>query len=598
MSRARPEAFGVVAGPSWRAEPVRGVGARVPAPRPACARRGIPTPVPEKPRLCCGAFRVSGVFFTAPKPAMGVGPHHTRNGAAVNKPFLADVMPAGHPITGGTVRPIGYRRNGAPIMPVIGGSQPLGGPVTGAVQPQGQPGGQQPATFVPGLGGQPVPVLAPGVLPTAMPPGAPQAGQVPFFGPPGMQPAPAPLFGQQPGTMPGQPMPQAYTPQPFVPQGVAPAMPYGYGPPAVQPQFPFLGQPAGPAPGQPAGVNGQQPGTAPGQPAGQQAGGQQPQGGGQQTVDGAWDKPYPQKPVGEMNDAEAAAYWKYHHRKAEDLLRQRGDYDQLKQQLGQLQQMTATEWQRAVMDAESRGAAKVLDQAAGQMVAVAFQSAAANRLSAEQIQAALVRLDARTFVHNGQVDVAAVQQYVDTIAPARSNGLVPLLPQQGPQALPLQQVTLGQPGMPLQPGQPGYGQQPTFGALPQGQPYAQPYGQPYPQAQGQQPQQFGQQPGYGQQALVGQVMAPQPGYGQVPIPGVPQPYQPAMPIPQPAVQAAGLGGLPGLQQRHPGLPAAADFGQGPAVPGPPVNAMQSGAAMAAARHGGRTRSAQIAATRL
>lgn len=509
-------------------------------------------------------------------------------GTAVNKPYLADVMPAPsgawNPITGGAGQLIGYRRNGAPIMRAAGGSQPFGGPVNGAVQPQGQPVGQQPAGFVPGLGGQPVPVVMPGVLPAAPPQGVQQPGQVPFFGPAGMQPAPAPMFGPQPGTMPGPVQPQGFVPQPYAPPGVSPAMPYGYGPasqPQQQPQFPFLGQPAGPPPGQPPGVqqqNGQHPG---GVVQGQQQG-QQPQGGGQ-PADGSWDKPYPQKPLNEMTVEEQNSYWKYHNRKLEDRIRAMGDYDQVRAQLAQLQQMTQTEWSKAVMEAEQRGASKVMDQAATQMVAVAFQGAANNRMTPDQITAALSRLDSRSFVNNGQVDIAAVHQYVDMIAPARSNGLVPLLPQMQ-QQLPMPQVPIGQPGMPLQPGQPGYGQQPTFGALPQpGQQFAppQPYGPPQM---------------YGQQALTGQVMPAAAGYGQIPTPGVPQPYQPAAVIPQPAVQASGLNGLPGLHGRQPGLPAAQDFGQGPAVPGPPVNAMQAGAAMAAARHG-RTRSQQIAATR-
>lgn len=380
----------------------------------------------------------------------------------------------------------------------------------------------------------------------------------------------APMFGQQ--------VPQAYAPQP---QGVTPGLPYnagGFLPP--QQQFPF------PMPGQMPAPNGQQPGGQPNghQPPQQQPGQQSPQGGGGQQTgggDGTWDKPYPQKPLAEMSDPEQLAYWKYHHRKSEDRLRAMGDYDQLKQQLASLQQMTQTEWQRAVLEAEQRGTAKAMEVAAGQMVSVAFQGAANQRMTPDQIHAALQRLDAKSFVTNGQVDIAAIHQYVDTIAPPRQNGLVPLLPQQGQQQLPLQQVALGY-QQPLQPGQPGYGQQPTFGPLGQ-----QPPGQQFTHGQQFTPQQS-QVP-----VLSGQVMPS--GYGQVPIPGVPPAYQPAAQVPQPVVQAAGLHGLPGLTQ-HPGLPAATDFGQGPAIPGAPVNAQQSGAQMAAARHG-KTRSQQLAQTR-
>ena len=478
-------------------------------------------------------------------------------------------------MTGAPVQALGVRRNGAPIWPVFGGSQPLGGPAAGSVQPSaGQPGGQQPVgQFVPGLGGVPVPVLGPG--------GYPQQQAVPQQ-PQGVMPGQPQMFGQ-PG-MPGQQFAgQSYG----VPQGVMPGQPYAVG--GVLPQqqvpfpFPFPQQPQG----QPG--NGQQP-SAPQQgqqPPGQQPQGQQPQGGGQQTggSDGGWDKPYPQKPLTEMTVEEQNTYWKYHNRKLEDRIRQMGDYDQLKQQLGQLQQMTQTEWQRAVLEAETRGRNSAMEQAAGQMVAVAFQGAASNRMTPDQIQAQLGALDPKRFVHGGQVDIAAIHQYVDTIAPQRQNGLMPVFPpaQNGPQQLPLQQVALGQPQQPLQPGQPGYAAQPTFGPI-NGQ---------------QQPQQFGGQygqPQFGQPALTGQVLPPNGyGYGQVPIPGVPQAYQPAAQIPQPVVQAAGLAGLPGLAGHRPGLPAATDFGQGPAI-GQVHSPQTSGSAMAAARHG-KTRSQQLADTR-
>jgi hypothetical protein len=526
----------------------------------------------------------------------------------VKKPNLADVLPVHptmqHPITGAPVRALGVSRNGNPIWPVAGGSQPLGGPAPGAVQPSAmQPGGQPPAgQFVAGLGGVPVPVLAPGVLPMAQPYAAQQQGvPVPTFGPQVGQQAPVPQPFAQPQYQPayGQP---AYGQQPYGPPvGAMPAAPFPYAPPpAHQSQvFPFAmpgapayGQPGQQQPGAPA--NGNQPAAQPGQqnPAGQPAGQQQPQGGGQQQTgngndSGAWDRPYPQGvPLEQMNDAQQRDFWKWHARQHENKLRQMGDYDQVKHQLGQLQQMTQTEWQRAVMEAENRGRTAALDQAAGQMVAVAFQGAAKDRMNPDQIQTAISRLDARTFVHQGQVDIASIQAYVDAIAPPRQNGMVPLLPQQ--HGLPFQHVTLGQP---LQPGQPGYAQQPTFGPI--GQPQQQ-YGQQYaaPQQYG---QPYGQQP-YGppQQALAGQVMPP--GYGPVPIPGVPGSYQPAPQVPIPVVQAAGLHGLPGLHGRQPGLPAATDFGQGPAMPGMAPNPAQSGAAMAAARHG-KTRSQQLAVTR-
>lgn len=541
----------------------------------------------------------------------GEQPPNPKWGTEVNAPQLADVMPLPvhptrrHPITGQPIQALGFTRNGRAIWPVMGGSQPLGGPVPGAVQPQpGQQGGPAPVPqFVQGLGGMPVPVLAPGALPMmapqqqAMP--VQQPGVVPVYGQPGVQP---PYNNGGPGLAWQQP-------------GVTPQLPYLLGQPGQQPQFPFA------MPGQPGQVQGQQPpnGQQPGGQPGQQPAGQQPQGGGQQAgggSDGTWDKPYPQGvPLEQMSDPQKVEFWKYHSRQNENKLRQYGDYDQVKQQLAQLQQMTQTEWQRAVLDAENRGSAKAMEQAAGQLVAVAFQGSAQTRMTPDQIQAQLSKLDPKQFVHNGQVDIAAIQAYVDIIAPQRQSGLVPLLPQMQPGQLPIQQLTLGaQVGTQLQPGQPGYGQVPTFGPIGQAaqqgwqapgqQQVPQPFGQVPGQMQGQQG--YGQMPGqqgYVQQGYVqqgygqvpGQQGYGQQGYGQIPVPGVPTPYQPAAHPMQPVVQPAGLHGLPGLTAQH-GLPAAGDFGQGPAIPGAPANAAQSGAAMAAARHG-KTRSQQLAETR-
>lgn len=511
------------------------------------------------------------------------------------KPQLADAMPLPvhptkrHPFTEAPLQALGLRRNGDPIWPVIGASQPLGAPAPGAVQPQaGQFAGQQPGgQFVPGLGGVPVPVLPQGGTPMAPQQPGQSMPQLPMYGQPQQ---PMPMYAQpQMGAMPPA---SPYTPLPFQ----QPA----YGQQTTLPQFGqvMVGQPQGqPGPlpfGQPQGQPGQQQNGGPqqGQPRqqpGQQAG-QQPQGGGGQPAgdnnSGTWDRPYPQGvALDQMTDPQKVEFWKWHARQHEQKLRGMGDYDQVKQQLLQLQQMTQTEWQRAVLEAENRGQAKALEQAAGQMVAVAFQGAAQSRMTPDQIHAQLSRLDARSFVVNGQVDIAAIQAHVDAIAPSRQTGLVPLIPPgQQVQQLPLQQVPIGHLGQPLQPGQPGYTAQPTFG----------PIGQPLGVQNGpQQPltgQVLGAQPGYGPSAY-GQ----QPGYGQVPIPGMPAPYVPAMQIVPPAVQASGQYGLPGLANRQM-LPAAADFGQGPTVPGAPINANQAGAAMAAARHG-KTRSAQVAATR-
>lgn len=515
----------------------------------------------------------------------------------MEKPYLADVVPLPvhpsmrDPRTGAPLQAIGLRRNGDPIWPVMGGSQPFGGPVPGG-QPQPQFGQQQfggqappAAPAVPTLGGPP----APGVpYQVAQPVPGQQQPQWTIGAVPGQQ---QPQWQQVPG-MPGQ---QQHVPgfgQPGQPGWpVQPGLPGwpgqpGQQPPAPAPTLPFVlatpQPPAVPQPGQQAAQPGASvPGQGvpqPGQPSQQPNTGDQGQTGSGDN--GVWDKPYPQNtPVASMSPEHQAAYWKYHHRKSEDLLRTMSDYQQVKTELANLRQMTQTEWQRGVLEAEQRGAAAAMDRMAGQMVAVAFQGAAASRMSPDQIQAQLTFLDPKRFVVNGNLDVAAIHRYVDTVAPPQA-GLVPLMPA-GQQQLPVQQVPLTPGGQQVPP---GYGQQP--GGQVQWQPGG---GQYVPQQH--MPGGVNGQPGYGQPAAYGQQ---QPGYGQVPIPGVPQAYgvQPVgMPAP-PVVGSAGLGGLPTLTA-VPG--AAIDFGQGQGAQMAP-SALAAGAQVAAARNGGRTRSAQLAAT--
>jgi hypothetical protein len=224
------------------------------------------------------------------------------------------------------------------------------------------------------------------------------------------------------------------------------------------------------------------------------------------------------------------------------------------------------------MAAEQRGRAAQQQIDAQQLVQFAFQVAAKDRASAEAINAQLAHLNPAGFMHNGQVNLDAVQHYVNVTWPAQSQPQPQTLwMQPGQPPLPGQPMT-GQPaGGYIQPGMPGYAQQPTFG--PAGQP-----GQPA----------YGQQPGYTQP---GQGIT----YPPPAVPGVPQQYPPMQQqpqVPQHVVQPAGMAGLPSLT---PGQRPVTDFGQGAGASNP-LGGLQAGAQVAAARHGGKTRSQQLAAT--
>ncbi len=500
-------------------------------------------------------------------------------GTIAVKPYLASVdgpdpsLPFHptmvHPMTGAPLQAIMRRKDGRLVWPVMGGSQPFGDPAAGVAAQQN-----------PGLPGQPM-GQTPGLA------------QIPVLG--GGQVV-APQQQANGGNPYGQQMQQPQQQVPFVGQ-------YGQPPQGGQPQYPIAGQQ--PPPQFPFQVpsplqvamqhsqpqNGQQPQGQPGQ-GGQQQNGQQNQNGqgqngqgqqaqsgqGGQQNNGTWDRPYPQGvAVEQMTVEQQRDYWKYHSRKNEAEKNRYGDYDQIKTAYEQLRAATATEWQRAEMAAEQRGRQAATQQAAAQLVQFAFQTAASGRTTPEAISAQLSVLDPTRFMHNGQVNLDAVQHYVNVTWPQ-------------PQGQPQQQslwMQPGQPGVPtpgqpattyLQPGQPGYAQQPTFG--PVGQPGQPAYGQP---AYGQQP---GQVPGY---TGPGQGIT----YPPPAVPGVPQHYPPTQQQqapPQHVVQPAGMAGLPSLT---PGVRPVTDFGQGAGATNP-QSGLQAGAAVAAARHGGKTRSAQLA----
>ncbi|MFD8496331.1 hypothetical protein [Amycolatopsis sp. NPDC059657] len=70
-----------------------------------------------------------------------------------------------HPITGQPLTALGYKKNGSPIWPILGGSTPIGTPPAGATPPAAPP--------------TPAPPATPPAAPAAPPPAAPAAGATP-----------------------------------------------------------------------------------------------------------------------------------------------------------------------------------------------------------------------------------------------------------------------------------------------------------------------------------------------------------------------------------------------------------------------------------
>lgn len=435
----------------------------------------------------------------------------------MNRPQLAQTEPLPlHPSMvwpdGTPVQAIGVGRRG-PIWPVLGGSQPLGGP-----PPQG----------IPTLGGGHVQPPQGGGLPPAG--GQPQ--QQPGGQPPQGQPPVQPQQGQPGGQPPqggGQPQGQPYQGQPQ------------QGQPGGQPPAPVPGPPPGYVPPADRGF---------------------PEG-----------TPVEQMEPGQRE----AFYRYHMRRNQDEIRRleaQRGDYDQVRAERDQLRQATQTEMQRAAAEAEQRGRQSGLQEAGSQIVEAYFRAAATGRLSEQAIDAQLQTINRAAFIQAGQVSQQAIFDYVNVIVggqlqaqPVQQQAQQPMYAQGG-------QVPPGQPGYPPQqhtPGYPGYAPQqlPAYGQSP-----AQPgYGQPVPNAASfgyppnQQPtpgqqQPYGQQPvaaagGWPQYAPVQQQQpvnngwqAPgMPGYGQPAYRQVPDYGQGAQPT---APQSAPEAGKAKAAERHAG----------------------------------------------
>ena len=306
-----------------------------------------------------------------------------------------------HPITNTPIRPVGYRKDGSAIWPVMGGDDT--NPPAQPAQPA-QP--QQPPAPVPApQPGQPTPVQPFGQQPQYPVPGPPQQYQYQY--PPQQQPAPAP--------QPGQP---------------TPAQAFGQQPPAA---------PQTPAPAQP--------------PA------------GQQTPPAQGDPGFPANtPWREMNPEQQVAYWQHQSRKHEQRVQSMGDYEQLRQQAAEYQrhqEANQTEHQRAIAEAHRQGASEALAQANGQLVDQWVRAAAAGRLAPEGVDALLANLNRQAFVSNGAVDTDRVWSFVSSIsgAPGPSQPQPPA-PAQAPQPVQPQQPPAQQPVGPSR--TPDFGQgQPT-----------------------------------------------------------------------------------------------------------------------------------------
>jgi hypothetical protein len=143
------------------------------------------------------------------------------------------------------------------------------------------------------------------------------------------------------------------------------------------------------------------------------------------------DRGYPlATPVSDMSAAQQAAYWKAQSRKHEERAKERGDYDDVKTKADQydaLLKSTQTDQERAVetakKEAEEQARADERAKNLPRLVDAEIRIAAAGRIDAERLKAAIEPLDRSKFLTDkGEIDEEKVTSFVATLAPSSDEG--------------------------------------------------------------------------------------------------------------------------------------------------------------------------------
>lgn len=139
------------------------------------------------------------------------------------------------------------------------------------------------------------------------------------------------------------------------------------------------------------------------------------------------DKGYPEgTPLAEMTTEQQVAYWRTQSRKHEAEAKKRGDYDALKTKADQFDALEAasrTEHEKAVEEArkaaDTAARADERGKLGPQLVGAHLRAALTGRLADVQRDALITGVKTEMFLSaDGTVDPAAVQTWVDQVAPA------------------------------------------------------------------------------------------------------------------------------------------------------------------------------------
>lgn len=114
-------------------------------------------------------------------------------------------------------------------------------------------------------------------------------------------------------------------------------------------------------------------------------------------------------------------YWRYHSRRHEATVKDRGDYDDLKTKAAEadrLRQAQETAAEKAVREASEQARAAALAEHRPALVAAEFRAAAAGRIDAARLATLTEDIDLTRYLGaNGAVDVAKVTAKVAAWAP-------------------------------------------------------------------------------------------------------------------------------------------------------------------------------------
>lgn len=126
--------------------------------------------------------------------------------------------------------------------------------------------------------------------------------------------------------------------------------------------------------------------------------------------------------IQDMTPEQQAAYWKYHSRKNENLLKAsvpKDRFDEVQSELDKVRRESLSEAEKAQEDAKRAGYQEALQKLGPRLVHQTLKAAVAGRVDDDRIKEYLEFVDVTKFLDkNGDVDTDKVERFAEGIAPA------------------------------------------------------------------------------------------------------------------------------------------------------------------------------------